>query len=270
MISIVVPVYNSSSSIIQCLLSIVNQGSFNFKKEIVIVNDGSTDNSEELILDFIKMHKEQDIKYIFKCNGGVSSARNTGIHSCKYDWIAFLDSDDIWLPNKLERQLSIIANSGFNVDFIGCARNGEELSILGRKIDSLHKASVMELLIKMFPQTSTAVVKKSTLLRAGCYDEAMTHSEDGDLWVRICAIADFYYLPESLVITGNGKPNFGDSGLSANLPAMERGVNLILQKCLNRKLISVYTFLLLKLFYKAKYIRRILITKYRKQLRYDV
>jgi len=264
MISIIVPVYNSSSSIIKCLSSIVNQDSFNRNKEIIIINDGSTDNSEQLILDFIEEHKEQDFSYIFKSNGGVSSARNLGIHTAKYEWVAFLDSDDIWLPNKLAEQFNIINNSSFNIDFIGCARNGEVLSILGRPINELHKARVIELLVKMFPQTSTAIVKKSVLLRVGCYDEAMTHSEDGDLWIRICSIADFYYLPLSLVITGNGKPNFGASGLSANLPAMEKGVNQTLKKSFDNKIISLPIFVLLKLFYKTKYIRRILITKFRR------
>ncbi|MCS6229733.1 glycosyltransferase family 2 protein [Shewanella baltica] len=263
MISIIVPVYNSSSTIIQCLLSIVKQESFFFDKEIVIINDGSTDNSEKLILDFIKEHEEQDIKYISKSNGGVSSARNLGIHTAKYEWVAFLDSDDIWLPNKLTTQFNTIESSAFNIDFLGCARNGEVLSILGRKVNKLHKARVIELLVKMFPQTSTAVVKKSVILRVGCYDETMTHSEDGDLWIRICSIADFYYLPLSLVITGDGKPNFGASGLSANLPAMEKGVNQTLKRSFDNKMISLPIFVLLRLFYKTKYIRRILITKFR-------
>lgn len=263
MISIIVPVYNSSSSIIKCLSSIVNQDSFNRNKEIVIINDGSTDNSEQLILDFIEKHKEQDFKYIFKSNGGVSSARNLGIHTAKYEWVAFLDSDDTWLPNKLAEQFNIINNSSFNIDFLGCARNGEVLSILGKTINKLHKARAIELLVKMFPQTSTAIVKKSVLLQVGCYDETMTHSEDGDLWIRICSAADFYYSPLSLVITGDGKPNFGASGLSANLSAMEKGVNQTLKKSYDNKVISLPTFALLKLFYKTKYLRRILITKFR-------
>ncbi|MGQ6949513.1 glycosyltransferase family 2 protein [Vibrio cholerae] len=263
MISIVVPVYNSSSSIIQCLLSIVNQESFNFKKEIVIVNDGSTDNSEELILDFIKVHKEQDIKYIFKCNGGVSSARNIGVHSCKYDWIAFLDSDDVWLPNKLNKQFNVIFNSKFNIDFLGSARNDEKLYLLGRKINYLHKATVFELLIKMFPQTSTAIVKRELLCKVGGYDEEMSHAEDGDLWVRLCEVGDFYYMPESLVMTGGGKNNFGESGLSGNLSAMYRGNTYIIDKLYKNKKLSKLTSLIFKLFYYVKHIRRITIVKLR-------
>ena len=257
MLSIIIPVYNSSETITKCLTSVIEQNDFELEKEIIIINDGSTDNSELLIKEFIANHPEIIIKYRYKENGGVSKARNLGIKLANGDWIAFLDSDDIWLPNKLSTQFNIINSSSFNIDFIGCARNNETLNIFGKKIISLHKATVMELLIKMFPQTSTAIVRRELLIQVGCYDESMSHAEDGDLWVRLCQSGDFYYIPESLVVTGDGKFNYGESGLSSNLLAMHKGTLRTIDKLVSSNGVSSAQAVMLKAFYFIKYIRRI-------------
>lgn len=257
MLSIIIPVYNSSETITKCLTSVIEQNDFELEKEIIIINDGSTDNSELLIKEFIANHPEIIIKYKYKENGGVSKARNLGIKLANGDWIAFLDSDDIWLPNKLSTQFNIINSSSFNIDFIGCARNNETLNIFGKKIISLHKATVMELLIKMFPQTSTAIVRRELLIQVGCYDESMSHAEDGDLWVRLCQSGDFYYIPESLVVTGDGKFNYGESGLSSNLLAMHKGTLRTIDKLVSSNGVSSAQAVMLKAFYFIKYIRRI-------------
>lgn len=239
------------------MTSVIEQNDFELEKEIIIINDGSTDNSELLIKEFIANHPEIIIKYKYKENGGVSKARNLGIKLANGDWIAFLDSDDIWLPNKLSTQFNIINSSSFNIDFIGCARNNETLNIFGKKIISLHKATVMELLIKMFPQTSTAIVRRELLIQVGCYDESMSHAEDGDLWVRLCQSGDFYYIPESLVVTGDGKFNYGESGLSSNLLAMHKGTLRTIDKLVSSNGVSSAQAVMLKTFYFIKYIRRI-------------
>lgn len=261
MLSVVIPAYNAESHIEECLKSVIDQTKKDIAIEIVIVNDGSDDNTHDLILSFMEQYPTVDFNYIIKPNGGVSSARNMGIARSKYDWIAFLDSDDVWLPQKIEKQLDFINNFSANVDFLGCARNNEILSILGMKITSPHKASVRELLVKMYPQTSTALVKKSLLEKVGGYDESMSHAEDGELWIRICAAGDFYYIPDSLVITGRGKPNFGVQGLSANIDAMEKGVNITLNRAYKNNQICFLEYLVGVVFYKMKYIRRVLIAR---------
>lgn len=264
MLSVIIPAYNAESHIVECLQSIVEQTKKDIAIEIVIINDGSRDNTHNIVLSFISQHPTVDFNYIVKPNGGVSSARNMGIACSKYDWIAFLDSDDIWLPNKLEKQFSFIADFSSNVDFLGCARNNEILSILGRKITSAHKATVRELLIKMYPQTSTALVKKSVLEKVGGYDESMSHAEDGDLWVRVCSEGDFYYTPDSLVLTGGGKFNYGESGLSANLGKMYSGNLKILEKLYSSGQLSIFEYYTYKFFYLLKYFRRVFVVYVRR------
>ncbi|MPM97870.1 hypothetical protein SDC9_145050 [bioreactor metagenome] len=113
----------------------------------------------------------------------------------------------------------------------------------------------------MFPQTSTVIFKRELYDKNGGFDETMTHAEDGDLWIRFCNSSNFYFLPQSLVVTGGGKPSYGHSGLSANLSSMYRGNLKILKKSLENKIISRLEYNLLFFFYVLKYYRRIVITK---------
>ncbi|MGU5542648.1 glycosyltransferase family 2 protein [Aeromonas hydrophila] len=261
MISVVIPAFNAENTIKNAIESVLGQ-TYKGDLEIIVVNDGSVDGTRNIVNDL--MTKFKNIILLDKVNGGVSSARNFGIHAATGDWIAFLDADDIWLPDKLSAQWDIINSSSFNIDFVGCARNNEILSILGKKITCLHKASMMELLIKMFPQTSTALIKKELLIQVGCYDENMTHAEDGDLWLRLCNAGDFYYMPQSLVLTGGGKANYGESGLSGNLSAMHKGTIHTINKLYKNKQLSDIQALAFKCFYYIKYIRRIVIVSFRR------
>src|SRR5699024_6424946 len=100
MFSIVIPLYNKELSITNTLQSVLNQTFTDF--EVVIVNDGSTDNSVEKVEAF----NDPRIRLIHQANAGVSAARNKGIEEANYDWISFLDADDLWMEN----HLSILKN----------------------------------------------------------------------------------------------------------------------------------------------------------------
>ncbi|EOB2820165.1 glycosyltransferase family 2 protein [Vibrio vulnificus] len=265
-VSIIIPAYNAANTIVQAIMSVYQQSAFinNYSEfEVIVVNDGSKDDTYNVISD-LKDRESLDNLFLYdKKNSGVSSTRNYGIRKARGEWIALLDADDVWIKDKIEKQFHLIELNN-EIDFIGCARNNEVLSILGRKIESLYRASVMDLLITTFPQTSTAIIKKSLFDRVGLYNESMTHAEDGELWVRICNSGGFYYHPDSLVITGGGKNSFGESGLSADLGKMFDGNNTILGYCYNNNIINRVQFCLLKIFYKLKHYRRVLIVKMRK------
>lgn len=261
-VSVVIPMYNAEDTIKSCIDSVFNQ-TFKDDIEIIIVNDGSTDNSEDVVKSLVDgSENKRTIKVISQINGGVSKARNVGINNATGDFIALLDSDDEWLPMKLERQAQIIKENP-TIEFLGCSRNNEVLKIFWKKINTLHRASIKELLIKMYPQTSTALFRRDLFEKLGGYNENMTHGEDGELWIRYCSASNFYYLPESLVITGNGKPSFGHSGLSANLKAMQVGNEYIIKEARKKGLISFSFFVFIYLYSKLKYLRRIIITKLR-------
>lgn len=113
MISIVIPIYNSEEYLSECLESIINQTYSDI--EILCIDDGSTDNSKEICLNYL--YRDKRFKYIFQENGGVSKARNTGLHYAKGDFLCFIDSDDIIdinylsnLINKIDRYDLVICD----------------------------------------------------------------------------------------------------------------------------------------------------------------
>ena len=104
-VSVIIPAYNSSGFIEDALESVFKQTYRNY--EVIVVDDGSTDKSAEIIGSF----SDKRIIYIYQENHGVSVARNKGILESKGEYIAFLDSDDLWLPEKLEKQVAILNNN---------------------------------------------------------------------------------------------------------------------------------------------------------------
>lgn len=259
-ISVVVPMYNSEDTIIRTLNSIKNQTYLNHILEILIVNDGSTDNSFALVKKYAEENIEIPINIINKPNGGVSSARNTGMDIAKGEWIALLDSDDEWLPEKIEIQMKTIYENP-EIDFLGGDIDNRGLKILWNRVNSLYKANVKDICLKVFPQTSTAIFKRRIYKEIGGYDESQSYAEDGNYFLKICARYNYFHLPVQMVCYGGGKPGFGFSGLSANLKKMYEGNIKNIKELKRDSIISNKFYIFLRFFYWAKYARRILIVK---------
>ena len=257
-ISVVIPMFNSEKTIIDTIQSIENQTDKNHIKEILIVNDGSTDKSKELVE---KHSKESclNIKLIDKKNGGVSSARNMGMKSSSGNWIAFCDSDDRWLPKKLEIQLDIIKN--YDIDFLSCNMNDKPLKILFKKITKLYSPSISDICIKSISQPSTVIMRKSIFDEIGGFDENQRYAEDGNYFLKIAHDYKYYHLPEQVIDYGYGKRGFGEWGLSANLKGMHEGNLKNLNELKENKWISNCFYYCIKSFYYLKYVRRIIISR---------
>lgn len=259
-ITAVIPMYNSKDTIKSAIESVLNQ-TYKEPIEIIVVNDGSKDGCEKIVEEIIENNQtNRVIKLINKPNGGVSSARNRGIKEASGDWIALLDSDDIWLPEKLQKQVDEI-NKNPNIKFIGTNRNGELYPFFRKSENKIYSLSAKEIILKWYPHTSTALINKEIAIKANLYDETRTHAEDGDFWLRIASYCDLYVLNEDLVYTGGGKRSFGESGLSANMPKMYEGEILALKGAKKRKQINLFEYLGFYLWLTMKYYRRILIVK---------
>lgn len=261
-ISVVIPMYNSEKTIIRTLDSIKNQTAFEQILEVILINDGSTDNSLNLVKKYIEDNKNVPIVIIEKTNGGVSSARNVGMKVAKGEWIALLDSDDEWLPKKIEIQMETIQKHP-EIDFLGGNIDDRGLKILWKKINGLYKANVKDVCLKTFPQTSVAIFKRNIFEEIGGYDEKQRYAEDGNYFIKICAHYNYYHLPIQMVCYGNGKPGFGYSGLSANLKSMYDGNIKNIKELKNENMITNSFYIFLHAFYWIKYVRRILIAKLR-------
>jgi glycosyltransferase involved in cell wall biosynthesis len=260
-ICVIIPMYNSRNTIRAAIESVINQ-TYKDSIEVIVVNDGSIDGSEKIVEELLLNNQtNRTIKLLNKENGGVSSARNKGIKEASGDWMAFLDSDDIWLPEKLEKQTNEIEKNK-KIKFLGANRNGEVYPFFKKSSQNLYTLNTKEIIYKMHPQTSTALISKEILLKTGLYDETRTHAEDGDLWLRITVYCDLYVLNEDLVYTGGGKRAFGESGLSANMPKMYKGEILALQGVFFRKQISILQYWLFHIWLTFKYFRRIIIKRF--------
>lgn len=248
--------YNAKKTIANCIDSVLNQ-TYQGEMELIVINDGSSDGCERIVQEYISSNKTSiPIKLINKKNGGVSSARNMGIKEAVGEWIALLDSDDIWYPQKLEKQVNEIEQNEA-ITFIGTCRSKESYPFFGKSKNRLYTLTVKEVIAKWYPHTSTALISKGTLIKSGLYDEERTHAEDGDLWLRIVMHCDYLYvLNEVLVDTGGGKRSFGEVGLSANMHKMYQGEIYNIKGAKKRGQINTFHFFCFYFFLSCKYLRR--------------
>lgn len=258
-ISVIIPAYNAETSIIETIKSVLNQ-TYKTDYEIIIVDDGSTDNTRDVVKSFINRNSEIDIKLISQSNGGVACARNTGMRHATNEWIAFLDSDDEWLPDKILKQIECIKNNE-NVDFVGTEKVGHSTSIFGRSKSGVTKISLKEQFIAWYPPTSSYLFRKSILDKIGLMDESFRYGEDDEFLMRILKEFSGWFIAEPLVIYDHGKQGFGISGLSCNLKAMQQGQRRVIQRARDYKILNSIEFCLARIFSEIKYLRRILICR---------
>lgn len=258
LISVIIPAYNAQNTIVECLDSVYEQTYRNI--EILVINDGSVDNTLSIVEKYILLHKDLPIKVYSIKNSGPASARNYAIRLAKGEYIAFLDSDDRWVSDKLEKQINCFYKYP-NIDLLGCLYSiGTEKPYITTGIKWISKN---QLLFKNFFITPS-VIMKSYLLHDLKFEEGHKYSEDYNLWLQIifsnycCAL-----LEEPLVILCD-KPTYGSSGLSAKLWSMEKGElrnYAILHK---RHLIPISLYMIAVIFSFLKYIRRLFITTLKK------
>ena len=198
-VSVVVPTFNRSATIDRALGSVMAQT--RPPDEIVVVDDGSTDTTSALVRrDF------PEARVIEQDNRGVSAARNRGIRSSSGDVIAFLDSDDEWLPNKLEKQLAEMTRFPdrplCHTDEIWIRR--------GRRVNQMdkHKKYGGFIFKRCLPlcvvSPSSALLRRSLFESVGLFDESLPACEDYDMWLRITARHPVLYLDEPLIVKYGG------------------------------------------------------------------
>jgi glycosyltransferase involved in cell wall biosynthesis len=180
LISVIIPVYNRPTLVKRAIESVLNQ---TLKAgEIIVIDDGSTDET----LSVLKTFKEK-IKVISQKNSGVSSARNSGIKLAKYPWITFLDSDDEWREDKLEKQLDFHKNSPhilFSHTHEEWVRDGKVIK-QKKQHKKPHGYCFEENLEFCKIAPSTSMIDKSIFEKVGLFDESLEVCEDYDLWLRI-------------------------------------------------------------------------------------
>jgi glycosyltransferase involved in cell wall biosynthesis len=198
-VSVILPTYNRGWVIGQAVASILDQTFTDF--ELIVVDDGSTDDTEAIIAPF--RHRLLLLK---QTHQGVSTARNRGIDAARADLIAFLDSDDLWHPSKLARQVAF-----FNENHKALICQTEEIWIRnGRRVNPRrrHKkpsGMIFEPSLALCLVSPSAVMVRKTLLKeVGGFDESLPACEDYDLWLRVSCKHPVYLIDEALTIKRGG------------------------------------------------------------------
>lgn len=187
MVSVIIPTYNRAEMLKEAIISVLNQSYQNF--EIIIIDDGSKDNTK----DIVKSFKDKRLKYIWQKNSGrPASARNSGLKVAKGEYIALLDSDDIWLNHKLETQIktfdsnsNILAVATNYMYFPSSPINAENLKIRKDRI-----LSFKNMLRSNTINNSSVLIKKMAIDSIGLQDESTRILEDYEYWLRLLNYRD--------------------------------------------------------------------------------
>lgn len=222
-VSVVIPTYNRPEFVREAIASVLRQDYPDV--ELVVVDDGSSDGTAAVVREF-----GTAVRYLWQENRGVSAARNRGAAACTGDLIAFLDSDDLWMPGKVAAQVAY-----FEAHPEAQACHTDEVWIRrGVRVNERHVhrkrggwqflASLPRCLIS----PSAVMLRRALWERLGGFDETLPACEDYDLWLRLTAVAPVGFLPERLVTKRGGHAD----QLSRVTPALDRYRIRALEKAL--------------------------------------
>lgn len=189
LVTVIIPTYNRAQLVTKAIESVLDQTYSNL--EILVIDDHSTDNTKEII----EKIDDDRIKYLLnERTKGAQGARNTGLIKAKGEWIAFLDSDDIWLENKLQIQVTQLIKK--NKQFCHSnwyVENGNKTTVHKKNINNILK-------INYIGTFSSVVLSKGLIEKIGLLDENLESCQDWDYWIRVCQHVKPLYIDKPLLV----------------------------------------------------------------------
>jgi glycosyltransferase involved in cell wall biosynthesis len=236
LVSVIIPAYNCEKFINETLVSVINQ-SYS-KLEIVVIDDGSTDGTRERVLSF----KGQDsrIEYVNQSNSGVSAARNTGVSVSKGDYIAFLDADDVWLPDNISLKIEKIESGDFGLVHSDAYIIKEDSSLTGKIISGREGFLLNDLLAWKETQVSGpsgVLIKKEIIKDVGLFDTYLSTSADFDFFIRV---AEKFKIGRVAVPTWKYRTH--SSNMHKNIANMEKDILYVFRKASHNRLFNSKSF----------------------------
>ena len=199
LVSIVMPSFNTASFITQTIESVLAQSYKNW--ELLIVDDCSTDNTDEIVYPFLV---DKRIRYLKnKENSGAADSRNRALREAKGKWIAFLDSDDLWLPDKLEKQISFMEENNYHFSYT----NYYEIDINGNRsgvcVSGPKKITKKDFFNYCWPGCLTVMYDQDVIGLIQIV--SIKKNNDYAMWLKVCRKADCYLLNEELALYRRGR-----------------------------------------------------------------
>jgi glycosyltransferase involved in cell wall biosynthesis len=202
MISVIIPAYNAEKTILSTIESVQKQTYQDL--EIIVINDGSTDRTFEIVSNI----RDSRIKIFNYPNGGISEARNRGISHANGEYISFLDADDVWTVEKLEKQLAALQNKpqasvaySWVAVMLETSNNLEQIAFFsGKKVTFTGNIYSQLLLENFIGNGSNILVKKEAIAYVGKFDSSVNSCEDWDYYLRLAAKYQFILVPEHQIL----------------------------------------------------------------------
>ena len=214
-VSIIIPTYNRRDFITIALDSALAQTYKNY--EIVIIDDGSSDDTKEALKPY-----QDSIRYFYHDNKGIAPTRNRGIREAKGDYIAFLDSDDYWLPAKLERQVECFSkNSHYGMVATRCSCTTPEGKFLKKNRPGKSGWVLTDLFKASFIRTSSAIIRKECFDKVGLFDESLPECEEYDLWLRIAKHYPIGFINDVLTVYTDNPKGVSTDSLAGRLQRLK-------------------------------------------------
>lgn len=228
MISVVITAYNYGKYISVAIESALSQTYTDI--EVIVIDDGSTDNTPTVMEQYAS---DARIRYIRQANQGQPKAKNRGVAESAGEFVAFLDADDIWMPNKLARQLTLFSDPEVGVVYTRRLWMDQHGAIIPGNERTLRRGNILNhIFVDNFICFSSSIVRKHLLLDAGGFDENLPMGIDYDLWIRLAARCHFDFVDEPLV-----KYRTGHANLSKNITRRYECAQAIMNKALSDPLI---------------------------------
>jgi glycosyltransferase involved in cell wall biosynthesis len=220
-VSVIIPTYNRAEFLPRAIISVLRQNFTDF--EMIVVDDGSIDNTADVVSRYIE--KDPRIIYFrFKENRGGNAARNKGVELAQGRYIAFLDSDDEWLQDKLQMQVEWFEKNQSDSTVLYCKYFVSESGDLRKdrldvRCGDLRKDFLKGFCLSIMP---CCMMPKDVLLRCGGFDETLTSFQDYDLWLSLSSFCNFECVDEYLVIIHNDASARVSADLEKRLAAIKR------------------------------------------------
>ena len=227
LVSVIIPTYNRGWALGEAIESVLAQEYTNF--ELIVVNDGSTDDTRDILAGY------EGITVLEQSNQGVSAARNNGVNCSRGAFVAFLDSDDLWLPQKLSTQVDFFQK---NPEALICqtqetwVRKGQRVNSGKRhqKQSGLFFERSLELCLV---SPSAVMLKKAFFEDMGGFDESLPACEDYDLWLRINAQHPIYLIDQPLIVKRGGHKDQLSAGVGLDKYRIASIQNILVNRMLS-------------------------------------
>ena len=217
MVSVIIPAYNREHIILKSVNSVLSQTYSDL--ELIVVDDGSSDGTRK-ILESIN---DERFRYIYQDNAGACKARNYGIELARGEYIAFHDSDDLWLPTKLEKQMNIFEN--YNADIVFCKLNYKRKNGTSELSPSYISEGFLNPIQNLFGIGTQTIIAKRKVFEKIRFDNELPRFQEFEMLYRASKLFSIYCLDDGLV-----DYEIGEDSISSNPEKLYQACNIIIKK----------------------------------------